>query len=165
MTASWWKMLRLVAGLLAAALAALLVGWHSPSGPEQLRRQPRSFSPEPAPGAEANNLFWIIQVSDLHISKFQSPERASDFEKFCAETVPVIQPVLTLATGDLTDAKTKDKLGSDQFEVEWQTYQTILKRSKVMEKTKWIDIKGNHGKKDVRLWRWDSHLFSTCEGW
>ncbi|XP_034968463.2 transmembrane protein 62-like [Zootoca vivipara] len=144
MTASWWEMLRLAAGLLAAALAVIQER-HSPSlGPEQLGRQPRSFSSEPAPGAEANNLFWIIQVSDLHISKFLSPKRASDFERFCAETVPVIQPVLTLVTGDLTDSKTKDKLGSDQFEVEWQTYQTILKRSKVMEKTKWIDIKGNH---------------------
>nr|XP_028580084.1 transmembrane protein 62 isoform X2 [Podarcis muralis] len=116
MTASWWKMLRLVAGLLAAALAALLVGWHSPSGPEQLRRQPRSFSPEPAPGAEANNLFWIIQVSDLHISKFQSPERASDFEKFCAETVPVIQPVLTLATGVACSRAKKLKLNPEKTE-------------------------------------------------
>ncbi|KAL7992396.1 hypothetical protein Chor_016652 [Crotalus horridus] len=83
-------------------------------------------------------------VTDLHISKFVSPSRTSDFEKFCKETIPIIQPALTLVTGDLTDAKAKDGLGSDQIEVEWQTYQTILKRSKVMEKTKWIDIKGNH---------------------
>ncbi|XP_061467250.1 transmembrane protein 62 isoform X2 [Rhineura floridana] len=138
------KMLRLVAGLIAAGLVAQLVDWYGSSGPHQLQGQPRSLASEPAPGAEANNLFWIIQVSDLHISKFLSPERASDFEKFCVETIPVIQPVLALVTGDLTDAKTKDKLGSDQFEVEWQTYQTILKRTKVMEKTKWIDIKGNH---------------------
>ncbi|NXE07996.1 TMM62 protein, partial [Lophotis ruficrista] len=138
-------MLKLAVGLLTAAAVALLLDWYAPSGappPAGLRR-PRQ-APQPGPGAEAVNLLWVVQVSDIHISRFRGPKRAPDFEKFCSETIDIIQPALVLATGDLTDAKTRDKLGSEQLEIEWKTYQSILKRSRVMEKTKWIDIKGNH---------------------
>ena len=50
------------------------------------------------------------------------------------------------SSGDLTDAKSVDFQGSQQYEDEWITYDKVLKETKVTEKTVWLDVRGNHGK-------------------
>lgn len=54
---------RVVAGLAAAALAALLLEHYGLAGPSTPLPKPRgSQRPHPAPGSEANNIFWGLQV-------------------------------------------------------------------------------------------------------
>lgn len=77
---------------------------------------------------------------------FQDPTRIIEFKDFCYRTLDAIKPIAVLASGDLTDAKTKDRVGSTQIEEEWQHYHNIIKDSKIDEKTLWLDIRGNHGK-------------------
>lgn len=86
-----------------------------------------------------------MQISDIHISIFRDPGRISQFQQFCDSTVKKIKPLLVLATGDLTDAKAKDNLGSSQVKKEWIYYYNIITESGVTKDTVWLDIRGNHG--------------------
>lgn len=80
----------------------------------------------------------------MHISIFNDQKRVTNLKEFCTTTVDAINPSVILASGDLTDAKTENHLGSKQFEKEWQIYNNILVESKILEKTEWLDIRGNH---------------------
>lgn len=57
-----------------------------------------------------------------------------------------ILPSVVLASGDLTDAKTRDNIGSKQVLQEWQTYRDVLRECNIKQKTLWLDIRGNHGR-------------------
>jgi len=51
----------------------------------------------------------------------------------------------TCDAGDITDAKLEDREGSRQFEDEWKQYDRILRETGVLDKTVWLDTRGNHG--------------------
>lgn len=94
-------------------------------------------------GDESTQLFWFLQISDIHISKFHGSDRVTDFRKFCKETVGAVSPRVVIASGDLTDGK-DEILGSQQYEEEWRAYQSALINTGVLNKTDWLDIRGNH---------------------
>ncbi|XP_029050433.2 transmembrane protein 62-like [Osmia bicornis bicornis] len=95
-------------------------------------------------GASSDHLIWFLQISDIHISIFQDPLRITELKEFCNITVGTIKPPVVLASGDLTDAKTKDKMGSKQILEEWQYYKRILDDTEVNKRTLWLDVRGNH---------------------
>ncbi|XP_011144010.1 transmembrane protein 62 isoform X2 [Harpegnathos saltator] len=95
-------------------------------------------------GKSYDHVMWFLQISDIHISIFQDPSRISELKKFCNITVNAIKPVVVLASGDLTDAKAKDKMGSKQILAEWQYYKHVIDETNIKEKTLWLDVRGNH---------------------
>lgn len=95
------------------------------------------------------HLLWFMQISDLHLSLFHDKTRIHDFEHFCSEILTLIRPRVVLASGDLTDAKTDDLLGSKQFEKEWKTYNRILNQNDLTKNLIWLDVRGNHDNFDV----------------
>ncbi|XP_033115760.1 transmembrane protein 62-like isoform X2 [Anneissia japonica] len=98
----------------------------------------------PYPGGTMDNLWWFVHISDVHISRFKDPSRTEQFKVFCDEDINAINPPLVIVTGDLTDAKRPDHIGSEQYEIEWQTYWSILKLANIPQRTHWVDIRGNH---------------------
>ena len=56
---------------------------------------------------------WFVHVSDLHISKFVDLNRPKDFLHLCQFINEIVKPQTVILTGDLTDAKAKDKLGKN----------------------------------------------------
>lgn len=47
--------------------------------------------------------------------------------------------------GDITDAKFPSQMGSTQFIEEWAAYDAVLQQTGVLNVTRWLDMRGNHG--------------------
>ena len=121
----------------------------SPTG-LNLSHAPSSAS-DPLP-ADPSDVFWMVQISDLHISRFQDPRRSSDLSGLCRFLSSSVLPSVVLLSGDLTDAKQPDFYGSTQHLQEWETYKKVLgecRNSLNGTSTHWLDMRGNHDAFDV----------------
>lgn len=110
------------------------------------------------------DLFWFIQVSDVHLNQFNDKNRRIDLLDFCSNMIPLVGPSALVLSGDITDSRSPDPMGSDQFLKEWQAYNET--RHKCMSdnpKIAWLDIRGNHGKNmriicvETKLIFWYAH--------
>lgn len=54
---------------------------------------------------DTSGLLWFLHITDLHISKFRSPERTRDLQQLCLFVKDSLRPKVVVVTGDLTDAK------------------------------------------------------------
>lgn len=49
---------------------------------------------------EPKNLFWFLQISDIHISKFKDKNIVVDFKHFCVEVFDAFdEPAVVIASG------------------------------------------------------------------
>eukprot|EP00798_Chlamydomonas_sp_ICE-L_P019865 gene19865-26559_t len=63
----------------------------------------------------------IIQLSDLHVSKYNQGSRLEDLEAFSHQLLSVWKPDSIVITGDLTDAKLPSGRG-EQLRSEWRFF-------------------------------------------
>ncbi|XP_048477382.1 transmembrane protein 62-like, partial [Rhincodon typus] len=87
----------IAAGLVLACLTAYVLENYTVQPALNREPHPRDGQP-PYPGRGTDNLFWFLQVSDLHISRFVDPQRTPDFKTFCTETIDVIKPAIVFVT-------------------------------------------------------------------
>ncbi|XP_020604256.1 transmembrane protein 62-like [Orbicella faveolata] len=147
----------LIVILLSSWLVAVLLEYYTGHG--RPLKPHRNTNLAPFPSDKMENILWFVQVSDIHISKYRDRQRARDLKQFCNENIDVIRPVAVLATGDLTDAKDMYRLGSKQYKEEWEEYYNVLKETKVEDKTKWLDLRGNHDAFSVPSLTSDENFF------
>ena len=98
--------------------------------------------PQQRPGG----IGWLVQVSDIHISKFIDNPVAPDLLSFSRHVIRHLRPDKLLITGDLVDGKTRHE-SSMQFEEEWVAYQALWQDVAAvagLPHSAILDIRGNH---------------------
>ncbi|KAI7851580.1 Metallo-dependent phosphatase-like protein [Circinella umbellata] len=107
----------------------------------------------------SSNLFYFIQISDLHLSKYRARGHTLHFLHFVRSILPIVKPNFVVVTGDLTDAKDIRRITSQQYKEEWDVYrQTIEQGAQYMP---WYDMRGNHDCFDLPSWQSHVNFYRT----
>jgi len=108
---------------------------------------------------EDEDLMWFIQISDFHISLFHYHDLQEELEEFYSTTLDTIKPQVVIASGDLTDAKAQNGIDSFQLPEEWSIYANLLSKHNVLNKTNYLDIRGNHDTFNVPGYNHHNNLY------
>ncbi|KAI8469343.1 MAG: hypothetical protein J3K34DRAFT_459429 [Monoraphidium minutum] len=136
--------------LLAVALLYTLLAPHAAAGGHErgARAHHKQHEQKAAGGAPSTHgIAWVVQVSDLHISRHVHRDIAPDLEVFGAAVLAGIAPSALLLTGDLVDAKTPNLEGSQQYEDEWEAYSRSWRHMAAaagLGPEAVLDLRGNH---------------------
>jgi hypothetical protein len=96
------------------------------------------------------------------VSKYAASGGIEYLKHFLSNELRLISPELVVVTGDLTDAKSKWKLSSQQYHEEWASYYSSLQDARVLDLNHgnfWFDQRGNHDCFDVSSFDHPSNLF------
>ncbi|GAA5817187.1 hypothetical protein MFLAVUS_010729 [Mucor flavus] len=109
-------------------------------------------------GTEPNNIFYFLHVTDIHLSRYRPKGHTLHFLHFIQSIIPVVKPKFVVVTGDLTDAKDKKRVTSQQYIDEWDTYQQAIAEKVHVD---WYDIRGNHDCFDLPSWQSRVNYYRT----
>ena len=70
----------------------------------------------------------------------------------------MFRPEFVVVTGDLTDAKDKKRVTSQQYHDEWQIYQQAISEKVTVD---WYDMRGNHDCFDLPSWQSRVNYYRT----
>ncbi|RUP46478.1 hypothetical protein BC936DRAFT_146906, partial [Jimgerdemannia flammicorona] len=111
-------------------------------------------------GDKPDNLFYFVQISDLHISRYAPVGGATHFLHFLRTVLPQLSPSFVFLTGDLTDAMDDRHHVSQQQSSEWAAYRAALQETGVLDRPGlWHDLRGNHDCFDVPGWQSERNFY------
>jgi len=111
--------------------------------------------------AKPDNLFYFIQITDVHMSDKYSRGAQGHLYYFLKKMIPIIDPNFLFITGDITDSLTKTLTIATQKE-DWIMYRKIIEDTGVNTKNNgtflW-DLRGNHDCFMVPEWSSEYNYF------
>ncbi|ORX63992.1 hypothetical protein BCR32DRAFT_298247 [Anaeromyces robustus] len=105
--------------------------------------------------AKPDNLFYFMQISDIHMSKKYTKGTQGNFIFLLQKMIPIIEPNFLFITGDMTDSMSNGLTNIETIEDDWIMYRKIIESTGIDKKNNgtflW-DIRGNHDCFKVPEW-------------